>query len=238
MTPMTRWGRAAAPALALALLAGCSSGGSGGSDASSSPAGPSTSAAATPTHEEYIQVPDDVDLTEPGTELDFGEPAKIAWEPRVDQTAILQVSVDRVDRTSFKESFEGWVITDEMEGQTPLFVRVTVSNAGEDRLGGEDVPLTVVDDNGIHVQQTIAQGETFEPCPGGTLPKKFKPGDETELCLLYLLDPGRTFTSVSFQPVDAEHRPLADAISWTGPLTPLEQPKDGGKKGQGTKGDQ
>ncbi|HWJ81613.1 MAG TPA: hypothetical protein VNS55_05180 [Nocardioides sp.] len=234
---MKRLAAAVVPAAALVLLAACSGGSDEpGADASSSST--STSPSATPTNDEYIEVPDAVHLTEPGTELAFGEPAVIAWEPRVDQTAILKVSVDRVDRTSFKESFEGWVITDEMEGQTPLFVRLTVSNAGEERLGGQDVPLTVVDDTGIHVQPTFAKGETFEPCPGGPLPKKFKPGDETELCLLYLLDPGRTFTSVAFQPVDAEHRPLADAITWAGRLTPLEEPKNGGTKGQGKKGGQ
>lgn len=233
MTPMGRAAAAAAGVVALAVLAGCSDGSGDEPGAGASSSSASTSPSATPTDEEYIQVPDGTDLTEPGTELDFGEPATIAWEPRVDETAILDVTVDRVDRTSFKESFEGWVITDEMEGQTPLFVRVTVSNAGEDRLGREPVPLTVVDDNGIHVQPTIAQDETFEPCPGGDLPKKFKPGDETKLCLLYLLDPGRTFTAVAFQPVDAEHRPLADAVSWTGKLTPLAEPKDdGGKKGE------
>jgi hypothetical protein len=223
------------PALALALLAACSSSnGDEGLSGESSSATATSSSPAEPTDSEYLEVPDQVDLTPPGTTLDFGQPATIAWEPRIDQTAILDVTVDRVDRTTFKQSFQGWVITDEMEGQTPLFVRATVSNAGEDRLGGEDIPLTVVDDTGIHVQPTIAQDETFEPCPGGALPKKFKPGDKERVCLLYLLDPGREFTSVAFQPVDAEHRPVADAISWTGDLTPLDTGKgdDKGKKGK------
>ncbi|GAA3829298.1 hypothetical protein [Nocardioides panacisoli] len=222
--------------LALVLLAGCSDSGDEGSAGESSSATSSDSSSAAPTDGEYLEVPDDVALTPPGTMLDFGQPATIAWEPRIDETAILDVTVDRVERTTFKESFQGWVITDEMEGQTPLFVQATVSNAGEDRLGGEEVPLTVVDDTGIHVQPTIAQDETFEPCPGGPLPKKFKPGAKTKVCLLYLLDPGREFTSVAFQPVDAEHRPVADAISWTGSLTPLDDGKDDqgkkGKKGQ------
>ena len=233
---MKQLGRVAVPALALVLLAACSnSGGDGSAGAPSSSATSSGSAPASPTDSEYLEVPDQVDLTPPGTTLDFGQPATIAWEPRIDLTAILDVTVDRVERTTFKESFQGWVITDEMEGQTPLFVEATVTNAGEERLGGEEVPLTVVDDTGIHVQPTIAQDETFKPCPGGPLPKRFKPGAKTQVCLLYLLDPGRAFTSVAFQPVDAEHRPVADAISWTGRLTPLDNGQ-GGKGDSGKKG--
>jgi hypothetical protein len=229
-------GRVAAPAVALVLLAGCSSGGDDDSSSGeSSSATPSESSPSQTTSSDYLEVPDEVDLTPPGTELGFGDPATIAWEPRADETAILTVTVRRVDRTTFKQSFQGWVISEEMEGQTPLFVQATVSNAGDKRLGGEEIPLTVVDDTGIHVQPTIAQDQTFEPCPGGTLPKKFKPGAKIQVCLLYLLDPGREFTSVAFQPVDADHRPVADAISWTGSLTPLGA-GDGGKGDKGTKG--
>lgn len=225
---MNRLGPVLAAVVAISALAACS----GGSEEPGDNAGSSSGATAseTPTESDYLEVNDDVDLTEPGTTLDFGDPAVIAWEPRIDETAILRVTVDRVERTTFKQSFQGWVVTDQMKGQTPLFVQVKIANAGKDRLGGEQVPLTVVDDKGIHVQPTIAQEEVFKPCPGGTLPRKFKPDDKTAMCLLYLLNPGRTFTSVSFQPVDAELRPVADAISWTGEVTPLQE--DGGGKGK------
>lgn len=220
---------------ALVTFAACG-GGDGDAGDGESPSGASGSESASeavdPTASAYLSVGDGVKLTEPGTTLRFGQPATIAWQPRQDTTAVLRVTVERVDRTSFKESFEGWVITDEMEGQTPLFVRLSVRNAGEGNLGGEPVPVAVIDDEGIRVQPTTAAEQEFEPCPGGPLPKKFGPGTKTDLCLLYLLAPGRTFDAVGFLPVDSDAQPVGGAITWEGKLTPVDDGK-GDDKGKG-----
>lgn len=241
-TSFARRGAAALMTVALAAgVAACGgtededpqAGSTSGSASASPDATDATGATDEPTASAYLSVGGDVELTPPGTTLRFGEPAVIAWQPGQGRTAVLEVTVERVDKTSFAESFEGWVVTDEMKKQTPLFVRLRVANAGEGTLGGEPVPIAVIDDDGIRVQPTTAAEKEFEPCPGGPLPKKFEPGTATDLCLLYLLAPGATFDSVGFLPVDGEAQPVGEAIIWTGKLTAIGEKLDtGGKKGK------
>lgn len=230
----------AVPVLAASLVACGGSEEEPGDDASTSSDAASTtdsSAAADPTASAYLSVGPGVELTEPGTTLRFGDPAVIAWQPKQDRTAALRVAVERVDRTSFKESFQGWIITDEMEGQTPLFVRLSVANVGEVNVGGEPVPIAVIDDKGVRVQPTTAAEKEFVPCPGGALPKKFGPGAKTDLCLLYLLAPRAAFDAVGFLPVDSDAQPVGEAITWEGRLTAIDDGK-GDDKGTGDdKGD-
>lgn len=252
-----RCAAAASAAVLAAGLAGCggsdddpaddpSSAASGATGESSEDAGDPSDDAAEPTPSAYLSV-DGAELTPPGTELAFGEPGVIAWEAGTAGPAVLDVTVDRVDRTTFKESFQGWVITEEMKKQTPLFVRLTVTNAGSGSLGGEQVPITVVDDSGIRVQPTTATEKEFKPCPGGPLPKKFKAGATADLCLLYLLAPGASFAAVGFLPIDAEGEPVGEAITWNGELTAVGEEiagqggknkgdRDKGGRNKGTKG--
>lgn len=228
----------AVPVLAAGLVACGGSEEDPGDDPSASsdaPGATDSPGAVDPTASAYLSVGPGVELTEPGTTLRFGEPAVIAWQPRQDSTAALRVTVDRVDRTSFKESFQGWIITDDMEGQTPVFVRLSVANAGEANVGGEPVPIAVIDDEGVRIQPTTAAEKEFVPCPGGALPKKFGPGAKTDLCLLYLLAPGASFDSVGFLPVDSDAQPVGEAITWEGRLTPIDDDK-GDDKGKGGKG--
>ncbi len=206
--------------LLLGLVAGC-----GGSDDGKDKGKDEASAGAESGDEDYVPVGDDVELTPPGTSLELGEAGVVGWQPRQDAVAVAEVSVDRIDVTSFEESFEGWIIDDEMKTQTPYFARVSVTNVGEDDLGGRDVPLYAVDDTGILVRPTMFQEETFEPCPGGALPKRFPADDTAKLCLVFLLAEDRELEAVAFQPAEA------DAISWTGEVTEIKRPAKG-KKGK------
>lgn len=224
MRAVTRLSRlrsgAAAPALAgvltLALLAGCGGGGDSDGDDTESES-PSEKATTSAAPEPYIEVPEGVELTEPGTALELGDPAVVAWKPRQDKTAVLRATVDRIERTSFEESFQGWQIDDEMATRTPYFVHVSVRNVIDDNLGTLAVPFYASDDATL-VEATRFEGE-FEPCTGGVLPKKFKAKAKAELCLVYLLQPGTELSGVAFQPADE------DAIVWTGKIARLDQPK-------------
>lgn len=210
---------AAAPALAgvltLALVAGC--GGGDADDKDTEPESPSEKSATSADPEPYLEVPEGVELTEPGTALELGDSAVVAWKPRQDKTAVLRATVERIERTSFKESFEGWQINDEMSTRTPYFVHVSVRNEIDDNLGTLAVPLYASDDTKL-VEATRFEGE-FKPCTGGVLPKKFKADAKADLCLVYLLEPGIDLNGIAFQPADKE------AVLWTGKITRLDQPK-------------
>lgn len=228
----------AALALGAALLAGCSSddggdSGSGdqGSSGAASPNGTdSPSSGAEPgaepseTAEPYLPVPDGVELTPPGTTLELGETAVVAWEPRQKTVGVLEITVKRLERTSFEKSFEGWKLEPQVRRTTPYFVRAKLTNVGDTDLGGVEVPLYIVDGKNALVRYSRF-ASTFKPCNSSDLPKKFAPGRERDVCLVYLAPDRGRLTAVSFRPTEE-----FDPITWTGEVRRLDKPAKGGKK--------
>lgn len=221
-------GRLVVAVLMVGLLGGCSGSTPESEDpeeqpsetsASSSPEPSTTSPTAGETS--YLPVPEGVELTPQGSDLAVGDAAVVAWEPRQDLVGVLDVTVTRLERTSFDESFQGWQLDAETRRSTPYFVRVSVENAGDSEVGGRDVPLYAVDPADTLISASTFQAR-FEPCPGnGVFPKTFGPGDAKDLCLVYLVPDGGELTAVSFRPSQD-----FDPITWTGRIKKL-----GGGKG-------
>jgi hypothetical protein len=246
-----RSGRRATGLVALALagalaLSGCSGGDPGDGDAAAptgSPAGSSTSPpesqststagseGTSTSAKPYLPVPDGVALTAQGSELSVGDTATVAFEPRQHQVGVLDVTVTRIERTTFKESFSGWQLSDETKRTNPYFVRATVENAGRTDLGGRDVPLYIVDGRNTLIEASDF-ASTFKPCSGKTLPDRFRHGDREKVCLVYLSPRHGELTAVSFRPTE-DFAP----ITWTGDLKrpksaePGKKPAKGKKKG-------
>ena len=187
-------------ALALSLTS-CS-----GDDPAPTPAPEGTSTAAV-----------DAASTEPGTDLDFGEPATVVWQPATSTTRTIEVSVDAVAEQS-QSVFDGWVRDEAMAAARPYFVTVSVTNAGEDDLGGLDVPLYLRDDTGsLGAPWTL--GGDFTPCQSGPLPYPFEPGAQAEMCLVYLAPDGARIKDMVFEPTEGY-----DPITWTGDVTRPAKP--------------
>lgn len=223
----------AAVALASALaLGGCSGGGDDDPESADSSATSSGGASASDTA--YLDVPDGVELTAQGSELDFSDTATVAFEPRQDQVAALDLTVQSIEKATF-QMFVGWKLNDETLSTTPYFVQVKVKNVGDTDLGGERVPVYGVDgDNKLIEYSTFAS--SFKPCPSPLLPKKFATGDTLKTCLVYLAPDKGKLTAAEFRPVE-EFNP----ILWTGDIVPVETgekdtKKDGDKKGDKKKG--
>jgi hypothetical protein len=108
---------------AVLALGGCS--GDGSDD--QQPTSGSSSPAATETP--YLDVPKGVELTAQGTELEVGDTATVAYEPRQGVVGALDVTVQSLERASF-DLFEGWELPRETRRTTPYFVRATVENVG------------------------------------------------------------------------------------------------------------
>lgn len=216
----------AAALLALGTLGACG----GGDDGDKEPDGDPTQNPASETTEAeeapYLPVPDGVELTDPGTELDVGTSAVIAWQPRQNLVGVLDVDVTRLEKTTFAKSFEGWDVKAERKKKVkPYFVHATVTNRGETNLSGRLVPLYAVDSENTLVEPTKFTDQ-FKPCPGGDLPKGFSTDDTTKVCLVYLVAPGLEMTGVTFRPTEE-----FDGITWTGEVERIEKPKSGkGKK--------
>jgi hypothetical protein len=224
--------RLAGACLALTLaLSACS-----GDDREGSPAASGDETGATATETPYLDVPDGVELTAQGSELEVGQQATVAYEPRQNAVGALDIKVTAMEKASFRQ-FEGWELTKETRKTSPYFVRARVENVGDTDLGGRPVPLYIVDGQNRLIESSVFTG-AFKPCEGSMFPKKFRTGDRVQACLVYLAPDRGKLTAVSFRP-DQEF----DPITWTGELTraggddgkTADGKKAGGKKKQSEK---
>ena len=156
--------------------------------------------------------PDGVSATDPGTALEHGDPATLVWQPAADLVGALELTVEAVQERR-ASVFDGWVADDSLQTARPYFVRVALTNVGEDDLAGQAVPLYLRDDQGrLGAPWTV--GGDFTACQSGPLPEPFEAGASTEMCLVYLAPDGARITDMVFEPAEGY-----DPITWTGDVT-------------------
>jgi hypothetical protein len=166
--------------------------------------------------DEYLPVPEGVELTPQGTELALNESAVVAWEPRQNLVGVLDITVTRLELTSLDESFEGWQLDRTAQKSTPYFVHATIRNVGRTDVGGREVPLYAVNRADTLIEASGFQAR-FGPCPdNGVFPERFGPGATEDLCLVYLIPRHGKLRAVSFRPSQD-----FDPITWTGPVKKL-----------------
>ncbi|KRE95068.1 hypothetical protein ASG76_05100 [Nocardioides sp. Soil774] len=166
--------------------------------------------------------------TPPGTELSFGDPATLVWQPTADLAGQLELSVDAVAEQR-QSVFDGWLRDDAMAASRPYFVTVTLTNTGEGDLAGQPVPLYLRDETGrLGAPWTL--GGDFTACQSGPLPTPFAAGATDEMCLVYLVPDRGRIRDLVFEPTEGY-----DPISWTGEVAaPEKRPArdEAGKKGR------
>jgi hypothetical protein len=220
----TALGSALAAVLVLGVLAGCGDDDNGPGEGESAKPSPTTST--TSSAAPYLDVPEDVELTEPGTELPLGAEGVIAWEPRQDRVVAAGVTVRRIERTSFQESFPGWKVDDVTAARTPYFVRLTVTNPAAMQLSGVRPQLWGADDGGTLEAPNFYDEQQLPSCSGTAgLPATLDAGTPYDLCQVYFIAPGRTLQSITFQPPGD-----VEPITWAGEISKVEKPKKKKKK--------
>lgn len=174
----------------------------------------------------YLEVPESVVLTEPGTDLALGEEGVIAFLLRQEETAALAVTVDRIERTSFRKSFAGWNVDDATAARTPHFVRVKVTNVGEVDLGGLLLDDVIWAYDGTTLEAPVYyDAKQLPACAGGPLPEPFAAGATAALCQVYFIAPDHKLEAVAFHPPAK-----LEAITWTGALSKVQPPAKKPKK--------
>jgi hypothetical protein len=201
-------------------LAGCSADSAGKTEEKS----PSASSSASPSPSSTVAVPDGVDLTEQGTEVSFGEPATVIFEPTQDKGSVLQMTVKGVRKGTLAD-FKGFILDDAYKKNADYFyVTVQVKNVGEGDVGGVPVPLW-----GVNSANTLLPAvnftTSFAKCPSKPLPASFPTDATLDTCLVYLSPDHGSLESVSYRP-SQEFNP----ITWTGDITtpkpsPTKKPK-------------
>jgi hypothetical protein len=223
--------RTVAALAAVLVLAACSGDGSSGSGSPTGDAAPDgTSAAsggdATPGSEPspYLPVPTGVVLTDPGSELGFGEQATVAWRPEQGQVGVLDVKVRRVFAADIK-ALQNWQLDAAGRGSSLYYVTMTVANIGDEDLSGQRIPLYVLDGANALVESSAFKKE-FKPCASPALPDGFVTGEKVTVCQAYLVPKRGTLVAVSFRPTEK-----FNPISWVGKVTEPKEPEKGGGEG-------
>jgi len=220
-------GLAALTTAAALVLGGCG----GSEDDGGTDAGEDTSTPL-PTPSTTVDVPDDTNITSPGTDLSFGDTATVAYELK-DAGTVLDLTVASARQGSL-DDFAGFNLQDKYQRRANYYyVRVNVKNVGEDDFGGADVPLWGVSGNNT-LLPPVKFTSAFAQCPTEALPKKFGPGDKFNTCLVFLSPDKGKLAGVSYRPTE-DYVP----IEWTGDVQTLKDDKGkAGKGGSGKKDDE
>jgi hypothetical protein len=184
---------------------------------------PSESASASPSASASASAsPSAGALTEPGADRELGETATVEWSPKEGVDGKISITITKLESTSYKQTFSGWKLDEATLARAPYFVRATVKNDGKTDLGGYDVPLWGLDDQGSLVE-AAAFKEPFKPCDGKAFPKPFAPGASVNACLVMLVPDQGKLVGVSFRPYEE-----FDPITWESEPTPYVAPKPSG----------
>ncbi len=215
--------RAALAVAAGLVLSGCSGGGD--PDAEESPSA-SNDASATESPTADVSVPEGVEVTAQGSDLEFGDSAVVVFEPDQKRSTLLGLTVKSARKGRLAD-FKGYVLDDPYTRKASYYyVKVTVENVGEGDVGGSPVPLW-----GVNGENTLLPAVSFttdfKQCASTPLPKKFEEGDSVDTCLVYLSPDKGALEAVSFRPDQA-----FDPIEWTGEIKPpkKDEPKKKSKK--------
>lgn len=165
-------------------------------------------------------------ITAPGTGLGLNQPATLDWTAKQGVSGVLQITVTKLESTSFAQTFAGWKIPAIYESRAPYFIRATVKNVGTTQLGGFDVPLYGLDSADNLVEAT-SFGSDFTACQPKTLPPKFGPNAAVKVCLVVLTPDKNKLVGVSYRPDEK-----FDPITWKGTVQTYAPPKPKAHKGK------
>jgi len=217
LNPQTLTRAAALVTIAGLALTGCSSG--------SPKAGPSPSASsASPSPSTTVSIPPSAKLTDQGSNLSFGDPATVVFEPTKQTGSVLTMTVKSAQQGALSD-FKGYILDDPYKKKANYYyVDVSVENVGEGDVGGVPVPLW-----GVNSDNTLLPAvnftTSFKKCPSKPLPAKFGPGDKLDTCLVYLSPDKGALSAISYRP-SQEFNPIV----WKGDITtpkptPTKKPK-------------
>jgi hypothetical protein len=211
---------AAILAVATLALGGCGDGSSSTPDAgtsgSSATSRTTTTPAAGSSSADTAVTVQGVTLTDQGTALKVGQPAKVSWHPNQKTTGVMKVSVTKLEKVPIS-AFKDWQLDAATQRSTPFYVHATVRNLGKGPLSGVPVPLYLLDGRNTLLQASTFRAQ-FPACPSTPLPAKFTRGKRASVCLVYFAPDHGKLVAVSFRPTQT-----FDAITWTGPLAKQAQ---------------
>ena len=139
---------------------------------------------------------------------------------------VLSLSVERIERTSFRQSFAGWKVDATTAARTPYFVRVKATNLGIRGVGRHQLATALWGDDGATLEAANFYSKAQLPaCDGDALPDTLAQGASAELCQVYFIAPDHTLEAVAFQPPGGRK-----PVSWIGPVSKVKLPGKSGRR--------
>ena len=149
--------------------------------------------------------------TPPGTLLDFGEPAVIAIESG-GRSGVVEATVDEISPGE-TEDLEGLGLGDQVAGQVPYYVRISLKNVSE-----AEMPFTSLD-NDFHgkLQDGTPASEVgtidgFGTCESTPAPADFFEGKSFETCRIFVASEGTRVNAVAYEGFESPY--AEDPIVW------------------------
>jgi len=154
-----------------------------------------------------------VELTAPGSKLELGETATVAWAPNQKLASTIAVTINRIDRGPAKD-LRAITVDPPLKNPRLYYVRFALQNKGETQLGGlSSLMLPIYLDDGSVILKPAADIRVrFTSCPLKKLPAKFGEGKKVDLCLVYAVE--ADLANISLRPDDT-----SELITWTGKIT-------------------
>jgi hypothetical protein len=161
-----------------------------------------------------------VELTAPGSKLELGETATVAWAPNQKLASTIAVTINRIDRGPARD-FRAVKVDPPLNDPKLYYVWFTLENEGDTQLGGlSSLMLPIYLDDGSSILKPAADVRVrFSPCPLKKLPAKFGEGRKTVLCLVYAVE--ADLANISLRPDDT-----SELITWTGEITKPGKPRN------------
>jgi hypothetical protein len=149
-------------------------------------------------------------MTTPGTALQLGQPATVAYPAKVpdrDPISTIEVTVTGVKKGSVKDLSQ-FTLPDRAKNSGVYYVSAVVKNVGKGNLSGRSLVLYGKASDTL-VVPPVRFGSTFARCDYQPFGKNFTQGKQTKVCMVMLVPDKGTISDVQWRGPDN-----AEPISW------------------------
>lgn len=184
---------AAAGALLVGALAGCSGDSSKNTDETTSPSETATTL--------------ENGTTRPGAVLAPGDVAKVRYQPNAKHNSLISLTVTKVKKGEIKDLKE-FNLSEKARKSNVYYVSTKVKNIGGGDLSGQALTLYGKVSDSLVVPPVVLQS-TFKKCDYRPLPQKFTNGKKVGVCLVMLAPKKGKISEIQWRAADN-----AEPIIW------------------------
>lgn len=136
-------------------------------------------------------------LTKPGTDVEFGKAATVAFTSDAGRASTIEVAVTGFNRGSMKDLAD-FKVPERAQDSNVYYVQATVENVGDGDLAGASLVLYGEVSENL-VVPPVTFGSTFKRCSYQPFEKPFKTGARAKVCMVMLAPDKGTIGAVQWR---------------------------------------